>query len=278
MTIAIDIPCSTSASMLKRPSGRSSIVVTTRETDPHQLIRKSAEYALRLLKFSIPPSQQLRIKIDSKIPTAVGLKSSSAVSVGVTKAIFGLFGKESKSGRILRSSCWASKDSGASLTGAYDDAAASLLGGVAFADNLKFRLLKHTEWPNRFGCFVAILVPRKNRVLTSTLARSSYLPYKKESLEAFRRAFHGDFPGAMLLNSLIQGAALSYSMGPVATALEEGAFASGISGKGPAVAAICQTKKVLDRIKARWEQENHNSNVLFTRVIQPAQGESMVAK
>jgi shikimate kinase len=267
-TIAVDIPCRVSVSWTRRKSG-GSIVVISKEPDPHRLVKKSVGYAFRVLRYRIPRSQQLVIKIDSEIPTAVGLKSSSAVSVGVTKAIFGLFSKDSKSDVIIRSSCLASKDSGASLTGAYDDAAASLLGGVAFTDNLKFRLVKHTKLPKGMGSLVAILVPRKTKVLTSSLSRSSFAMYREESLKAFHHALAGDFAHAMLLNSIIQCAAQNYSMMPVSTALTQGASAAGITGKGPAVAAICANLKTLHRVKREWKKENKNCDVLLTRIIQP---------
>jgi shikimate kinase len=268
VTIAIDIPCRVSVSLKERKSG-GAIAVLSKESDPHKLVKKSVNYALRILNHRVPRYQQLVIKIDSEIPTAVGLKSSSAVSVGVTKAIFGLFSSESKSAVILRSSCLASKDSGASLTGAYDDAAASLLGGVVFTDNLKFRLIKRSKLPKRMGSLVAILVPRKRKVLTSSLSRSSFALYRKESLKAFHRALAGDFAQAMLLNSMIQCAAQNYSMLPVTTALTEGARTAGVTGKGPAVAAICANEKTLHRVKRAWKKENKNCYVLFTHVVQP---------
>ena len=238
VTIAIDIPCKVSAT-LRRKTDDPSLVIKTDVSDPHRLVERSVSYALRRLNFKIPPSFQLEVKIRSHIPAGVGLKSSSAVSVAATRAVFGLFSKDGDSTTILRSSCLASKDSRASLTGAYDDAAASLLGGVAFTDNSKFRLIRHSRIPDKLGTAVAILVPKKERVLTSSLSASSYASYRNEGLEAFRFAEENDFTNAMLLNSIIQCAALNYSMEPIWTALTEGASASGITGKGPAVAAIC---------------------------------------
>ena len=268
VTIAIDIPCKVSVSSNRRKSG-GSIVVISKGVDPHNLVKKSVDYSFRVLRYRLPPSKQLVIKIDSEIPTAVGLKSSSAVSVGVTKAIFGLFSIESKSEKILRSSCHASKASGASLTGAYDDAAASLLGGVAFTDNLKFRLLKHVKLPKEMGTLVAILVPREKKVLTSSLTRSSFALYREECLRAFRQALLGDFARAMLLNSMIQCAVLNYSMLPVSTALAQGASAAGITGKGPAIAAICPNVTTLHKIERAWKKENKDCDVLVSHVINP---------
>ena len=90
-----------------------------------------------------------------------------------------------------------------------------------------------------------------------------------ESLHAFDIALNGDTASAMLLNSIIQCAALRYSMGPVSSALVEGASAAGITGKGPAVAALCQNSSIVQKVKKKWLEDNKNCVVLTTTVLQP---------
>ena len=167
--IGIGIPCRVSAELKDRDIGNRSLAIRIvgKISDPHDLVRKSVSSTMDYLKVAMPSSQQLVIDIDSKIPVAVGLKSSSAVSVAVVKAVFELFSEgqtRDKTLEILRLSSKASKRSGASLTGAFDDAAASLLGGLAFSDNTKFRLLGHEPIGEDYGSIVKILVPvrRKN--------------------------------------------------------------------------------------------------------------------
>ena len=262
--IAIDLTCIVKAQLVKGNSREPEIIGGV--PDPHRLVTRSVEYALRSLRTKLPDLTHLEIHIDSNIPTAVGLKSSSAVSVATVKAIFGLYSKASDSTSILRSSCRASKDSHASLTGAYDDASASLLGGLVFTDNTKFKLIKHSKAPRKLGSKVVILVPKK-KVLTSSNRSDSYARYRVVSLEAFRCALKGDLVSAMLINSMIQSAALGYSMEPVSLALSEGANAAGITGKGPAVAAFCEDLSAVERIKKKWS-EIANANVLKASVVQ----------
>ena len=269
VTIAIEVPCTVRASFVIRKKNERRIKVLSKTSDPHTLVEKSVEYALSHLRANIPGSAQLRIQINSKIPTAVGLKSSSAVSVATTKAVFGLLSKDSDWRSILKSSCTASKDSRASVTGAYDDASASLLGGMAFTDNSKFKLIKHSKVPKKLGSKIAILVPKERKMLTSRVNASSFEKYRVESLHAFDLAMNGDFASAMLLNSIIQCATLRYSMGPVSSALVEGANAAGITGKGPAIAAVCQNSKIVQKVKRKWLEENDDCNVLTTTVLQP---------
>ncbi len=262
--IAIDLTCRVKAQFLEGNSKEPEIFGGAQ--DPHRLVARSVEYALRSLRTRLPASTHLKIDIDSNIPTAIGLKSSSAVSVATTKAVFGLYSRSGDSTSILRSSCRASKDSRASLTGAYDDASASLLGGLVFTDNTNFRLIRHSKVPRKLGSRVVILVPKK-KVLTSSIHSENYASYRGESLEAFRCALRGDLVTAMLLNSIIQCASLGYSMEPISLALGEGANAAGITGKGPAVAAFCDDLRTVNKIKKKWS-EIGNANILTVSVVQ----------
>ncbi|MDG6905257.1 MAG: shikimate kinase [Nitrososphaerota archaeon] len=268
VTIAIDIPCRVRASISRR-NNEESISIASGIEDPHDLVKTSARYSLTHFSFDIQKSSQLRIQISSKIPPAVGLKSSSAVSVATASAVFGLFGKEKDHKAILRASCIASKDSKASVTGAFDDAAASLLGGLVFTNNSKFKILKHQRVPKNLGSRVVILVPTDKKKLTSSINPTSYSKYRDESLNAFDYSMKGEFSSAMMLNSVIQCAALGYSIDPVSRALSEGASAAGITGKGPAVAAICRDLRTAKRIRATWLRENKSCRVLETRIVQP---------
>ncbi|MGI0085690.1 MAG: hypothetical protein ACREBQ_11470, partial [Nitrososphaerales archaeon] len=70
--------------------------------------------------------------------------------------------------------------------------------------------------------------------------------------------------------SIIQCAALGYSLEPVSSAIDGGATASGISGKGPAVAAFCQTHAIASSIEKRWRKEAVSPIMIIkTRVVQP---------
>ncbi|MDA4111079.1 MAG: shikimate kinase [Thaumarchaeota archaeon] len=271
VTIGIDIPCKVSAEFISQKIGDnfSKIKIIGISSDPHELVNRSASYSLKSVGAKLSHSEGIRLKIDSLVPVAVGLKSSSAVSAAVVSAVLGLFTKDTETNKILRISSIASKDSGASLTGAFDDAGACFLGGMVFADNLKFKLLKHQRVPNDLGEIVKLLIPLRKRKLTSSIDRSIYVKQKDESMEAFRYALDGVVAQAMLLNSIIQCLVLRYSLRPVVSALHEGASASGISGKGPAVAALCRSSKIASRVSSRWVEENPNCKVISSRIVQP---------
>ncbi len=274
VTIGTDIPCIASAELQPRGKGVSPLNVRTKVSDTHHLITTCAKIAMRYQGVQLPDEISVSILVDSKIPMGVGLKSSSAVSVAVTKAIFELFSHDSvrpsSLQEILRSSCEASIRSGASLTGAFDDAAACLLGGLVFSDNLKFKLLRHQELDGDYGTIVKILIPMKRKKLTSSVSLAMYRGYREQSLDAVRFARRGLIVQGMLLNSIIHSVIHHYSMKPVVSSIAEGASASGISGKGPAVAAICPNDKIARRIERRWIEENQTCRVISASITKPS--------
>jgi shikimate kinase len=274
VTIGVDIPCEVKATLLRDPDDKAikKVQVRSQITDAHNLVSTSSYYALRELGVRLGKHETLQIEIESEIPIAVGLKSSSAISTAVVGAILNLFsnyGSAKSSEKILKTSCNASKDSGASITGAYDDAAASLLGGLVVSDNSKMKLLKHSRVPPSLGTIVKILVPKQKKMFTSSVDRSVYSKYNSMCLEAFRYACESEIAQAMLMNSVVQCAALGYSIMPVISALSEGACCSGVSGKGPAVSAICRNSKEGRRVERVWTEQNSLSSVITTRVLQP---------
>jgi shikimate kinase len=270
VTIGIDIPCLAKVELSSKTKGASNIVVKGNTHDPHDLVRTSAAGALDHIGVKLSPETSLIITIDSKIPTAVGLKSSSAVSVAVTKAIFDLFSRANPDSyfpqKILRVSCEASIDSGASLTGAFDDAAACLLGGLVFSDNHKFKLLGHQSLDGGLGTAVKILIPGRTKKLTSSLSLSTYKEYDEQIREAIQFARRGVIVQAMLLNSIIHSVIHRYSMRPIVSSIAEGASAAGVSGKGPAIAAICPNNKTASRVENRWREDWTNSRIMTASI------------
>ena len=131
-----------------------------------------------------PKGYSLSLRIESEIPVAVGLKSSSAVSNAIVKSIFSLFNERNNPKAILDASCSASKHCGASLTGAYDDASASLLGGFVLTNNREFKILKHERIPSELGSIVLVRVPGTGKRFTSSIDTHVYSRFKKESREA----------------------------------------------------------------------------------------------
>jgi len=197
-----------------------------------RLAVETARLVQRELDVRIGP---LRIDVRSPIPAKRGLKSSSAVSVAVAKAVANHVEAQLDPRRILGIVADASLKSKTSLTGAYDDAAACLLGGVVFTDNQERRLLRVDILP---ASLVALVhVPAETKA-TGDLNLKDFLHLSDLVGEAWRLAMKGNYKDAMLVNTLAYAPVLRVHPGFTLQAIERGAFAAGLSGKGPAEVAL----------------------------------------
>lgn len=272
VTIGTDLECRVVAELIPRENRDSAIHTVSEVPDPHKLVECCVRESLHHLGARIPKGETLCITIDSDIPPAVGLKSSSAVSVAVVEATVDLLFKggnnRPKLKDILTISCLASIASRASLTGAFDDAAAGLLGGLVFSDNPKFKLLEHRELNRDLGSMIKILVPGEEKK-TSSLSLSDYQKFSDQSTEAIEFARNGIIVQAMFLNSIIHSLIHKYSLEPIASSISEGASACGITGKGPAIAAICPNARTGLKVEKRWVEENPDRRVISASVTKP---------
>lgn len=181
------------------------------------------------------------IRTHSNIPVAVGLKSSSSAAVAIANAFLDAVGKKMSAEELLRNVAEASVLSGTSVTGALDDAAACLLGGIVATDNYGRKILKHVLVEERL--FAVIYVP-PGKTYTSSFRKELLTPIRNIAATAFNLVLEGKYWEAMTINGLAHSAALGHSTQPAIDALRAGAYAAGLSGTGPAVAAIVSEERV----------------------------------
>lgn len=175
-----------------------------------------------------------RVRTRSELPIARGLKSSSVAANAILLALHDALDAPIDVDTVLGLNVDAARRAGVTVTGALDDAAASLLGGLVVTDNREHRLL-HREPLNKEPA-VLLLVPRQRRYTASTDPLSQAEPLARRSLDLVEA---GDWPSALTLNGLGVAAALGEGLDPAYRALGAGALAAGLSGTGPAVGAIC---------------------------------------
>jgi len=224
------------------------------------------------------------IHVESDIPVARGLKSSSAVANAAVLATFGVLAKkhggiktlridkelsrqqlvigneEIRDETILDISVQSAKEAGVTITGALDDAAAAYFGGFAVTDNLQNRILRRGEMEKLSA---VIFVPEK-QTHTRDFDVAGARIFRREVEAVWQLALSGDIYTAMTLNGLIYSAAIGdgNSARIAALAMRAGAVAAGLSGTGPAVVAI--TKGNADKILAAWD--GLNGRLIETRV------------
>ena len=181
------------------------------------------------------------VVVNSNIPIGKGLKSSSAVSNAVVLAACKALGEKIDDFEAVNLGVAASLKAGVSVTGAFDDACASYFGGIFVTDNLSKKVLKSEQAPNELH--VVLYVP-EGKSYTKDVDKVRLDSFRFIVEEAFNIAIRGDYWKALTINGLIHAAALGYPVEPIVDAISAGALAAGLSGKGPAVSAVCKGDKV----------------------------------
>ncbi len=216
------------------------------------LLQCTVRRAIRMLGEN-PDRYSGRIETETSAPIGVGLKTSSSSSVAAALATFSAFGSHDYTPEeILECSVSASLAAGTSVTGAMDDAGASLLGGAVFTDNRSNRIVATVRLGEPLT--VLIMVPgggsRRASVPVSEVRR-----FAKVVDSLFDRARRGEMWKAMTLNGLLYSAIYGYSSSTALEGLEGGALGAGLSGTGPAVACVFDDAAGADKLESRWKDD-----------------------
>lgn len=218
------------------------------------LIERSVE--LTLLRFDSKIGAKVATK--SQIPIASGLKSSSAAANATVLATLDALGEKLEPLEVIKIGVQAALDAKVTITGAFDDACASMLGGFVITDNKKKELIKREERDSQ----VLILAPERKVLSSGTNVLRSRLIGKWVEM-AYKEAVAGNYEKAMTLNGFLYCAALGFSTDPMMMALELGIDGVSLSGTGPAYTAL-GSPELLDKLEPVWER--FGANVIRTKV------------
>ena len=185
------------------------------------------------------------VRTQSEIPVASGLKSSSTAANAAVLATLDAIGKDLDLIEAAKIGVKAARETGVTITGALDDALASMLGGVVVTDNREMRLLRRDEMESN----VILLVPEKRFFSKDTDVNRSRLIAPLAEV-AFDLAMKGDYGRAMTLNGFIYCGALGFPIEPILSALESGALGVSLSGTGPSYAALAREDRMVDLERA----------------------------
>jgi shikimate kinase len=180
------------------------------------------------------------VRTTTTLPIGVGLKTSSSSSSAIALGVFAALGQRAFDPmKIMICSIDASLASGASVTGAMDDCASCLLGGINMADNLgrKIERSKLFDRPLK----IVIKVPKA----PSKRAAVDVADVKKLGKVAevlYRMCMEGDLWRAMTLNGVLYSGIYGYDSRAALLAVEHGALGASLSGTGPATAAVFDPK------------------------------------
>lgn len=202
------------------------------------------------------------VRTSSQIPVASGLKSSSAAANAVVLATLDALGESLDPLEATRIGVKAALDAGVTITGAFDDAAASMLGGLVVTDNREMSLLRRDVLNEEHNPEVLLLVPEEKAYSKETDVHRSKLVAPLADL-AFDLVMEGDYERAMTLNGLIYCSALGFSSEAIFSALDSGARSASLSGTGPAYAALVEGNQI-DDVQSSWK--NLGGRVIKTKV------------
>jgi shikimate kinase len=182
------------------------------------------------------------LTIRSQIPVAKGLKSSSAVASAVVLAVAAAQGSDPTPVEVARLSAEVGRASGVSATGAFDDALAGLSEGFVVTDNREDRLIRSDAAPSDLE--VALWVPPEVHT-PSPAWRDAFAREVDAGNQAVEAARSGAWPVAMERNTELVERLMGYDYRSLRARLRKsGAVAAGVSGLGPALAALAPSGRL----------------------------------
>ncbi|OYR51112.1 shikimate kinase [Halorubrum sp. Ea1] len=189
------------------------------------------------------------VRTDSDVPLAAGLKSSSAAANATVLATCDALGLRVGDGgdgaggdadpdadvtrlEACRLGVRAAREAGVTVTGAFDDATASMLGGVTVTDNAgdELRSREAVDWD--------VLVwtpPERAYSADADVARCEAVAPMADLVADL--ALDGRYAEAMTVNGLAFSAALGFDADPAVEAMPRATGVS-LSGTGPSVVAV----------------------------------------
>jgi shikimate kinase len=187
------------------------------------------------------------VRTESDVPMASGLKSSSAAAnATVLATLDALDAREALSRRdAARVGVEVARGVGVTVTGAFDDASASMLGGVTVTDNTSDELLARetVDWD-----ILVYTPPERAFSADADVQRCRQVAPMADLVADL--ALDGAYERAMTVNGLAFCAALGFSADPLVEAMDAARGVS-LSGTGPSFTAVGD-RESLAAVRERW--------------------------
>jgi shikimate kinase len=204
------------------------------------------------------------VRTESEVPMAAGLKSSSAAANATTLAtLSALDVPVGPDGALTREDACrigvaAARDAGVTVTGAFDDASASMLGGVTVTDNEADDLLDRSTvaWD------VLVWTPPE-RAFSADADVDRCRQVAPMARLVADLALDGRYGEAMTVNGLAFSAALDFPTDPAVAAMPHVDGVS-LSGTGPSVVAVGE-RAGLERVRDDWDRRDGDTLLTTTR-------------
>ncbi|ARS88752.1 shikimate kinase [Natrarchaeobaculum aegyptiacum] len=201
-----------------------------------------------------------RVVTESDIPMAAGLTSSSAAANATVLATLDALEIADAVDRVdaCRLGVTAARDVGVTTTGAFDDASASMLGGVTITDNGSDELLQREE----VDWHALIYTPPERAYSGETdMDACRRIAPMAELVEEL--ALDSRYGEAMTVNGFAYCAALGFSTEPMLEVMPDVAGVT-LSGSGPSYVAVDE-RATLEAVRDRWDDRDGTTRLVATR-------------
>lgn len=229
-----------------------------------------AAVAEAMTAFVHDPGASASVVVRSDVPVAKGLKSSSAVASAVVMAVARAANASPSRVEVARASALAGRRAGVSATGAFDDALAGLSSGFVVTDNPRQVLLRSRTADPQWE--VGLLVPEGSHP-PSPVRAAAFAARSADGRRAADAALAGRFWEAMDRNSRLVEETMGYDHARLRARLRSvGALGSGVSGLGPAFAAIAPVDRIPDVLEVLRQENGEVRKVRLLRAVGEASG------
>jgi len=247
---AFGIDLVTTARVELTPGSGIDVVLEGFEGEDDALARKCVAAALK----RYAPNKRFHASVSTRsdIPVSRGLKSSSAAANAMISATLDALQLSADPLDMVRLGTKAAVDAGVSVTGAFDDACASMLGGLTLTDNRDDTLLSRVMMPRDVK--VVLDIPDR-QIRKGGLPLDRMRAMAPMADLAFTLAMDGRREEAMTLNGMWVSAALGLDQSAAADALANGALAAGVTGTGPATAMLVREDHVKEFLESMPDRQ-----------------------
>jgi len=201
-----------------------------------------------LRRFRMDGEHGAFVETTSNIPIARGMKSSSSAANAISLATVAALRKKVSDLEVVKLGVDAAKDAGVTVTGAFDDACASYFGNIFVTDNVARKVKRRFRVDGDYA--VLFYVPSSKTYTAQSDVEKMRIMAPLVNV-AYREALLGRYWSAMTFNGIIYSMALGYDIKVAVAALAADAIAAGVSGKGPAIAAVVREDSIAE-VKEAW--------------------------
>ncbi len=230
--VGIDLKVKSKVKLLSDPVAEGRSVVRGIEVKIPQVI---LQVLLKTLRNKYGFDGGIRVTVESEVPIARGLKSSSALVNSILIGFFNALKLKHTTVDIAILGVKIAKKAGITVTGAFDDSLATVGVGLYITDNSNLRILKHILVEDVYA--VIHVPPHENPIYSVDV--NIFRQFRRYYDIAVNLALQGKWIETMILNGFLTAIVVKSDLMPLLQALNSpGTIATGISGKGPALVAL----------------------------------------